>query len=450
MQAMAANGNEISSDKTTVQKSEWISLNEAVEQWLGLVQFPSPQETLSPELARLLNSSFSEALRVPEFSIRGVQLDGIANTPKGPLVEIPSIHFRQYRTFRPQLNVIEPYHEDHPKDIAVEALTKSPRHPEWVDVQIHQASFGAWLRFWFRNHLFDEIAHGNMLPIETEVRLAELGFEPLDKKPNVDDFHPEKEVYWSILMAAAWISWRDMKAVTRNWESYTQHCRFWRSSRGPNQINEGMVLESSGRPTLLGLMIEESVGISKPNFPQPSMTINAARNDLWSKLQAGDLIAVGKQGFGERVPITAHLWLDLSIQGDGIKRETLGQPGGSSRSTAWSDVKVKRADVMRIWPNENALNTLGQDTIKDELLAELSPVNSTAKALRRIITKHPDDKKIIVGVLEELSADVAEENGITNLIRKCAINLGMFPADVDEQEKLVDRVRRNIRKQQRQ
>ena len=108
---MAKNG------EHTIHKPAWISLNGAVDQWLQLLQAQIVYDTLSPEQSSLLNSTFSEALRVPEFSIKGVQLDGDASAPKGPLVEIPSLHFREYRTFRPHLNMIEPYHDAHQKDV---------------------------------------------------------------------------------------------------------------------------------------------------------------------------------------------------------------------------------------------------------------------------------------------------------------------------------------------
>ena len=171
---------------------------------------------------------------------------------------------------------------------------------------LHRGQFMTWLKFWFRNYMFDEIANGNILPDKVDLRLAELGFEPLYNEPNIDDFRPENEVYWSLAMAVAWISWGDMRSVTRNWENFTEHCRFWRSSRGPGQLQEGLVLESSERPTLLGLMIQESVGVSMPNFPPQVVSIKTAREDLWRKLQAGELVAVGKQGFGGRVSIPAH------------------------------------------------------------------------------------------------------------------------------------------------
>jgi hypothetical protein len=337
--------------KASLSKSEWISLNDAVEQWLEVLQFPDPQGTLPSELASLLNSSFSDAMRVPEFSMKGVQVDGKTNLPTGALVDIPSLHFRVWRTFRPQHNLIEPYHDEHSKDVAFQALHKSPRHPEWVDVQVHRLSFEKWLRHWFRNYLFDEIAHGELLPDEGKKRLADLGFEPLYREPNVNDFHPEKEVYWSLSMSVAWISWRDMTSVIRSWENYTRHLKYWRSSKGPHQIKLGAVLEDCGDPTLFNLILEESLGIFRKDSPPQLLTIKFAREELWKKLQAGDLVAVGKQQFDSRVAMDAHLWLDLSVQQVGPRREVLGEAGDISGRNSWNEVKLRSADVLRIWPN---------------------------------------------------------------------------------------------------
>lgn len=81
--------------------------------------------------------------------------------------------------------------------------------------------------------------------------------------------------------------------------------------------------------------------------------------------------------------------------------------------------------------------------------SELAAEAATVKVAPAIKTRRTSDRKIIVAVLESLPEAEAEGTGITQVIRECAQNLRGFPSNTDEQIKLVDRVRRQVRKQQK-
>ena len=73
---------------------------------------------------------------------------------------------------------------------------------------------------------------------------------------------------------------------------------------------------------------------------------------------------------------------------------------------------------------------------------------ATMKVAPAIKTRLPSDRTIILAVLEALPEAEAEGTGILQIIQECARNLGLFPTDTDDQLRLGDRVRRQVRKQQ--
>src|SRR3569623_268228 len=42
--------------------------------------------------------------------------------------------------------------------------------------------------------------------------------------PNLDHFDPDREVFWTLPMAIAWIAWRDPAMVRNQWSKYRKAC----------------------------------------------------------------------------------------------------------------------------------------------------------------------------------------------------------------------------------
>jgi hypothetical protein len=87
---------------------------------------------------------------------------------------------------------------------------------------VNRERYLTWLDIHIRYDFLGRIADGLMSPNIANERLTALGFEPLYVEPNPKDFHPEREVFWTLTMAVAWISWRSLIEVTRQWISYTR------------------------------------------------------------------------------------------------------------------------------------------------------------------------------------------------------------------------------------
>ena len=105
-------------------------------------------------------------------------------------------------------------------------------------------------------------------------------------------------------MAIAWIAWRDLQAVTTNWDNFTNYSKSWHESRGPNQLKPGLILEAARHPSLLKLFLQESARLAGNGQSSQLLSVNEAKADLWRMLQLGELEAAGIGSSGSRVKLT--------------------------------------------------------------------------------------------------------------------------------------------------
>ena len=139
---------------------EWSVLSDAIETWLiGVLAEDTCKPVVSgtivipQDTAAILSKEFSNACRIPEFSIKGVKVVDKSAKQIGPLEPIPSEHFRLPRDFRPHLNLIESHSDDQSIHEFNESRQGGERHPDWVDVVVHSNQFLVWLSRWLTDYL---------------------------------------------------------------------------------------------------------------------------------------------------------------------------------------------------------------------------------------------------------------------------------------------------------
>ena len=66
-----------------------------------------------------------------------------------------------------------------------------------------------------RERLLMLAGHGEITGKQAEATAAAHGLEPFERKPELPRFDPTLKAHWSIVMAVAWIAWRDFGARSR-------------------------------------------------------------------------------------------------------------------------------------------------------------------------------------------------------------------------------------------
>ena len=213
--------------------------------------------------------------------------------------------------------------------------------------------FFEWLKQHLSTHLHGEIQNGDLTPIAGNARLATVKLPALDAMPPVQSFHEAvlKEPYWTLPMTVAWIAWRKIDEVVKQFLPYAKQGGHWRESRGPDQATAGWVWESADEPKLSDLMFFEAAETYYDNAPLKF--IKESREELWRALQSGEIIAIGSEGGGSHQKIASERWASLEIQPVLRGREYVGagQYGDSERIY---DMKLLSKDVQSIWKIESS------------------------------------------------------------------------------------------------
>jgi hypothetical protein len=158
-------------------------------------------------------------------------------------------------------------------------------------------------------------------------------------------------------MALAWIAWRTEQHVQQHCAEYRENCLQW----FPGAWNvptddgtefkriDGYELKSLRQSTTGRLAIAEFYLRSAEALPSTTqMTIAQAEKQLLGALGAGRLVAVAKDDQSNVVDIPQREWPYLQLfeeqEQDVLKHEAL------DRRAAFTDVKLKRDDLRRLWP----------------------------------------------------------------------------------------------------
>lgn len=215
----------------------------------------------------------------------------------------------------------------------------------------------------------------------------------LETTPRVEDFDPMQEMMWSLSMAVTWIVWRNPQRVREAWGEFRSKCVRWRKNDLLNQqtyidfeldeeesrtrpsdlpawpiLDGGLDLPSSGSslqsqrqrrdhgwtlapmgPLSLLDLEDEWQSLKLEASSQRSMTAEAARNELWSKLSSAELIGTAICIDTYNVcELSPNEWPFLEIcphSPDG--ENTLRHRGDKER---YRSVVFARCNLMEIWP----------------------------------------------------------------------------------------------------
>jgi len=186
-----------------------------------------------------------------------------------------------------------------------------------------------------RDRIIGKAEKGRWTAKVAEQVAKRLGVGPLASKPDLADYDPLQETYWSILMTLAWIMWRDADHVRELWDAWRTQCKIWFS---------GSRLKSRNSASLGSLMFHEGrehVGGNPALMPSAE-----AEKELWRQLQLGTLAATGMgRRERKRSPIPAESWQDLKLRRSGV-----WGPGGLLEDEEWKTVTVPGEVVQHLWP----------------------------------------------------------------------------------------------------
>lgn len=196
--------------------------------------------------------------------------------------------------------------------------------------------------------------HGTITPCEAEEWAREAGEAPFEEDPDPIEFDPKAVVYWTLGMATAWVLWRTDDAVRDEWEPFIS--RRWRWM--PYSAPEARATAPGGRVNVKGHVAQTvephgAWGVVKlaAMFPTVLRTQSEdTEREMLAALQKGDLAAI--QGDDEHVrEVLAMAWVGLSPFSPGRREQHDAVfARGDPREPKLHHVKVRSADVLRLWP----------------------------------------------------------------------------------------------------
>jgi hypothetical protein len=217
-----------------------------------------------------------------------------------------------------------------------------------------------------RNQLIDKIQHGLLEPEEAEQEAKLLGLEPLCPKPDPDAFDPMPIQDWTLLMALAWIMFRDADPVRQVWDEYRRKSYRWHSCRLPaegGQVREGFFLRAGEPAELDDLQVMETYGEMEASL---KASMEEAKADLLRQLRAGHVHVTGipesPHEKRERVQIPPYRLKDLDLYSSrgGIVLRDIHTHGVDP---GFKHVLTDRADVIRHWSAAEARRAATVDKI---------------------------------------------------------------------------------------
>jgi hypothetical protein len=208
-----------------------------------------------------------------------------------------------------------------------------------------------------RDELITLARYGKVTPDQAEAEAAASGWEPFARQPELTAFDPMLESRWAIVMAIAWIAWRDIRLVQQNCPDCRSQCRLWVFREWNEPVSNGTAferragwfLESWSEATTVRLMIHERFLAARNELP-PSrqMSVSDAEKALWRALSDGHLVAEAQNDDGKPMDIPQREWSYVKLFEDG-KRDAL-KYDPLDRREAFHNIRLKRDDLLRLWP----------------------------------------------------------------------------------------------------
>jgi len=207
-----------------------------------------------------------------------------------------------------------------------------------------------------RDRLLMQAERGEITGEQAEEAAAAHGLEPFERKPELPRFDPKLKSHWSIVMAVAWIAWRDFEMVREQDPEFCSEYFQW-IARGrivrPHNDGESVkrliyLLEAHRAPTVSRLALRDQILRTRGNVPSSAvMAIPEAVAALWNALSEGSLIARGFDTHGAVVEIPSREWVYLRLREE-MGRDVLGYDA-VIRSPPFTAVTLPQSDVLRLW-----------------------------------------------------------------------------------------------------
>ncbi len=244
-----------------------------------------------------------------------------------------------------------------------------------------------------RDDLFEAAKLGLISGTIAEELATKLGCAPLADTPDPSNFDPMIKPFWTLPMAVQWIETRDLSDVTQQMEEYCCDCWVWR-------VNENLGLPKDGNPD--GYIVPLSWNVERRGQPGAESFLFGTqkhKDDLWRKLSENHLEATGRRNGAPREIIPPMRWQDLNP--DGVKGQPLFLREGAFNSfqaqTLWTEVTIKRDDILTLWPAMDAgIPQLKVDPDSEALSAKstngimaISPIST--KAYKERVKNWPKD-----------------------------------------------------------
>lgn len=166
---------------------------------------------------------------------------------------------------------------------------------------------------------------------------------------------PFDQTYWTYLMTVAWVATRDADIVDKYAgadESRASHMTVAQVfGESGTRVAERYVEDSSGGTDRIELELRMAYERVEEGASFPFQSVPDAEEVIRDAFERGSISVLGlRQGGGEPASIAEEVWPYLEIQedrdGDLVARVT------NDRGTWWSDLRMKRDEVLATWPEE--------------------------------------------------------------------------------------------------
>lgn len=190
----------------------------------------------------------------------------------------------------------------------------------------------------------------------------EVPEDPFRFEPDPTKFDPLRETYWSLGMATAWVLWRSMDAVREEWEDFVTERTLWVKidERDAFAAAPNGYVEAKGFELRVGAPKGAWYVLSFARSYPAGLVLSAdeCERELVGALQRGEMVAIhGRDQHVAEIP--ALKWAGLSPFTPGRKALPDAVYARGEHRPAYSDVKVRRDAVMRLWgPNGNTVQSV--------------------------------------------------------------------------------------------
>lgn len=201
-----------------------------------------------------------------------------------------------------------------------------------------------------RDKILTKVRLGELTPKEAEELARSKGLEPFAVRPDPALHDPMSKPNWTLTMALAWISSRDLKKVAHWDKDYRDKCLDWFLIRVDALSPWGHELRPLSSADARRLEDEETAPIGEHVVTIDRKAVQDAREGLWSALLEGKITAEAiPAGERRRVPVPAYEWQDMTTaRADGLGLERLIFKLTPSRD-AYLDPRFPRDEILAIW-----------------------------------------------------------------------------------------------------